>query len=200
MYRLLFGTIIVLLLSSCKARDPYEVPNPDPNHTHADLAIWIDDEQVDLSSEEYMSGVSDDGEHEYLHKYLHFHDGNGKIIHQHKPEFSVNDFFVSLKIGFSENCLILTKLEGEEVKCSNNLWRLWVNDEELPFGLSHVFKDLDMITITTSTNPNTIEKQVKPWTGDACLYSKRCPWKGDPPTENCIADPAVPCVVPEDEL
>ena len=42
-----------------------------------------------------------------------------------------------------------------------------------------------------------ITEQKEEMTDDACLYSKTCPWRGEPPAENCIADPEVPCVLGE---
>ena len=58
----------------------------------------------------------------------------------------------------------------------------------------YVFNDVDMIFLTDSTDETVIQNQLSQLTDDACLYSRTCPWRGDPPTENCIADPSVPCV------
>ena len=40
--------------------------------------------------------------------------------------------------------------------------------------------------------------ELQEMTDDACKYSKTCPWRGEPPAESCIADPAVPCTAPLD--
>ena len=77
---------------------------------------------------------------------------------------------------------------------------MFVNEEEVEFDLEYVFKDMDTVLFTTSAGSAEVLSQVEALTDDACRYSKTCPWRGDPPAENCIADPAVPCVVPEDDL
>ena len=52
----------VLLLAACERQ---YVPNPDPNHTHADFAVWTDGEKIGFDDPKYMSGVSwDDGSHD----------------------------------------------------------------------------------------------------------------------------------------
>ncbi len=67
------------------------------------------------------------------------------------------------------------------------------------------FKDGDKILLSygpffqpgeEGITPDTKEMK-REWalmTDDACMYSKTCPGRGTPPTENCIADPTVPCV------
>jgi hypothetical protein len=77
---------------------------------------------------------------------------------------------------------------------------MFVNTEEMEFDLQYVFKDMDAVLLTTSAGSAEVLDQVEKLTDDACRYSRTCPWRGDPPAENCIADPAVPCVVPEDDL
>jgi hypothetical protein len=151
------------------------VPNPDPNHTHADIAVWIDGERVDFSGDEHMST-----EEHHLHDYLHLHDNIGHVLHQHKLGLKIADFFDSLGFTFR----------------SDREWRMFVNGVEQGFDLAYVCKDMDQILITTSSNNAHALDQLKEMTSDGCLYSKTCPWRGDPPAENCIADPAVPCVAP----
>ena len=38
--------------------------NPDPNHTHADFAVFVDGAQLDFSGDEFMSGLSTDADHD----------------------------------------------------------------------------------------------------------------------------------------
>ena len=179
----------VVLLSGCTNRDPHTVPNPDPNHTHADFAVWVDEVNMDFSDDEYMSGVSydeasHDEEDEYHHQYLHLHDNVGHVLHRHKPGLSLKEFFDSLGFRFDPG----------------KTFRMFINEEEVPFDLGYIFKDLDVLLLTTSTDPDLVFDQLEQLTDDACLYSRRCPWRGDPPAENCVADPSVPCVVPEEDL
>ena len=204
MHRLL--PLTALLLSGCSWLGWHELqPNPDPNHTHADFAIWIDGEMWDFTDPSYMSGVSyddesHDEEHEYHHEYLHLHDEVGHVLHRHRPGETFGLFLESLGWEFTEECLMTnTKLSvcnDEEKKI-----RMFVNGEEMvPVQPGYEFKDLDQILVTYGSNDVEIEEQMGKLTEDACIYSKRCPWKGDPPTENCISDPAIPCFVPEEDL
>ena len=196
----------LLLLAAC-AREA--AVNPDSNHTHADFAIWTAGERMDFSGEEFMSGSSQDAEHlNAIHTYLHLHDGNGDVVHRHKPGLMFGEFMVS-NLGLNvvsnrvENttCLVRDKIHalGETspiVTCISGNLRAFVNGKEVPaFDIpEYVFNDVDMIFLTDSTDETVIQNQLSQLTDDACLYSRTCPWRGDPPTENCIADPSVPCV------
>lgn len=187
-----------LLIAAC-AKEP--AVNPDPNHTHADFAVWINGEQLDFSADKYMSGLStDDSTHdeqgEHRHQYLHLHDNNGDIIHRHKPGLTLHDFLMSLGFGTTPGCLIPD--DGKPVcDAGDKRWRMFVNGEEWPFDTAYDFNDVDQILLTYGSSDDEIAPQLDAMTDDACLYSRTCPERGDPPTENCIADPAVPCVAPD---
>ncbi len=175
--------------------------NPDPNHTHADFAVWVNNQKLDFSGAEFMSGLSTDDtthdeEDEYHDKYLHLHDGIGYVIHRHKPGLTVQEFFQSIQVAFQEKCVTSSLMsQGHQKFCGDMPFRLFVNGEEKAFDLSYVFEDMDHILITNASDDAMMKVQIGQMTDDACKYSKTCPWKGDPPTENCIADPEVPCVV-----
>jgi hypothetical protein len=169
--------------------------NPDPNHTHADFAVWIEGKQIDFSADQYMSGSSEDPEHKNaLQQYLHLHDHNGHVVHRHKPGLTLADFFSSLP-GI--------RYQGTEWKfvdcfaCARSAGtfpvKLYVNGIEQPKGAAYVFSDNDKLLITDAADPVELRKQQRMVTDDACLYSRTCPERGDPPTENCVADPNVPC-------
>ena len=190
-YRFLSFTLFVgisLVIGAC-AHTP--VANPDPNHTHVDFAVWIDGKQWDFSGKEFMSGTSDeqDPNHTKHDEYLHLHDGNGQIIHRHKPGLSLGDFIATLPQGFAykNNVFEIGVNQAHAV-------RLFVNGIENAQGGSYLFEDEDQLLITNTTDEAELQKELRLLTDDACMYSKTCPWKGEPPTENCIADPDVPCV------
>src|SRR3989338_10382337 len=167
--RLKHGSLIGLsmMLASCNLFTGKPTVNPDPNHIHADFAVWIDGKQLDFSGEEFMSEEltpeqEEQSKHETgsldaqaLRKYLHLHDGNGHVIHIHKPGLMLLDFFGTLKIGFSEKCYSsgIPGADGEE--CSEHPFRLFVNGVERPMDdifLSYVFADEDKILITTAVD------------------------------------------------
>ncbi|MBM3231265.1 hypothetical protein FJZ28_02965 [Candidatus Peregrinibacteria bacterium] len=191
----------LLLLAGCARA--YE-QNPDPNHTHADFAVWVDGVQADFSGAEYMSGLSTDetthDEADEVHdQYLHLHDSNGHVIHSHKPGLTVKSFFDSIKVGFTEYCYSSGMPMADGEVCGETPFRFFVNGKEQSFDLDYVFQDMDQLLITNAQTDEQIAKELDQLTDDACLYSRTCPWRGEPPSENCIADPAVPCVAPDED-
>ncbi len=210
----LLGSAVALITAAVVVlnRGPVgPVPNPDPNHTHADFAVWIENRKLDFTDPKYMSApppesafrlipaasahtVLDEGEHLAGREYLHLHDGNGSVIHRHKPGLTLNDFFVSLGFHMTESCFVLDT--GREVcPAGDKRWQMFVNGEEKPWTPYYAFQDLDRILLTYGATPEQVQAQLAALTDDACLYSRVCPERGTPPTENCIADPTVPCVV-----
>lgn len=202
----------------------YQPPvNPDPNHTHVDFAVWMDVEsdvleKLNFSSPEFMSeseSEETDDDHEahghQHHPYLHLHDGNGHVIHRHKPGLTIGDFFASIGAKMIKgpivergetldtDCFEWTMNNETNTRCSGEfarMIRMFVNGQEVEYDPGYVFEDLDQIVIIHAQNDDEIQTALKQMTDDACLYSKTCPERGEPPTENCLADPAVPCVAP----
>lgn len=190
--------------------------NPDPNHTHADFAVWVNGEKLDFSGGEFMSEAPVEGEPVQrqanpLRQYLHLHDGVGTVAHRHKPGLTVLDFLKSLDVTVRETederiCLTFPQMEEEVCEADWHYFMLYTNDPTQG-GASflkddYVFEDNDKILITngSATTSEDVELMHEQWTqmsDDACLYSRLCPERGDPPAENCIADPEVPCVIPE---
>ncbi|MBI3332395.1 hypothetical protein HYZ99_05590 [Candidatus Peregrinibacteria bacterium] len=228
---LLFG--LALLVGGCSWFPRQPAQNPDPNHLHADVAVWVGGTKLDFSDERYMSeppaesarvsalsllipGTSAHGDEEDGHvvpgrEYLHLHDGNGHVIHVHKPGLAIGDFFTSIGLTVTSDCLTLdeylfAQLDADWVDawartrdlCADGKfhWTMIVNGERLPMDPTYVIKDVDRILLSYGSSDTAADEEFVTMTDDACLYSKTCPWRGEPPTENCIADPAVPCVAP----
>ncbi|MDO8648268.1 MAG: hypothetical protein Q7R81_00625 [Candidatus Peregrinibacteria bacterium] len=193
--------ILPLLLAACG--EP--AVNPDPNHTHADFAVWVDGQKLDFSGELFMSGSSKDepgGPHEneqHKHPYFHLHDGVGHVIHRHKPGLTLGDFFGSLPFSSAYSGSQLSFADSPVGKETYEV-RLFVNGTVNLDGSRYVFNDDDHLLITNATQDDEVTSQLHLLTDDSCLYSRTCPERGDPPAENCIADPEVPCVVPEGDL
>ena len=193
--------------------------NPDPNHTHADFAVWVNGVKLDFSDARYMSGISADEESydepaEYLDQHLHLHDGIGHVLHRHKPGLPLHDFFTSLGLPMTSECLTLDDYQYDRIDagwkedfaiqkklCSNGKfrWAMLVNGEALPLNPDYVFQDNDKILLAYGDGDD-YSPLLEAMTDDACLYSRTCPWRGDPPAENCIADPEVPCVAPTNDF
>jgi P-type Cu+ transporter len=187
------GALGELIVEGPRNPTMFSAVNPDPNHTHADLAIWVEGRQVDLSAEKYMlSEASSDPDKE---TNPHLHDGNGLVIHRHKLGQSVGEFLEALDITATNQCVTLD--DGAST-CNKNWkrWQMFINGAERPFDLSYVFIDLDQILLTYGATDEQVSQQLQSLSDEACLYSQTCPERGKPPVENCIADPTVPCVAP----
>jgi hypothetical protein len=199
--RLEFTALVALFLLAPTAlalwpRQPAQ--NPDPNHTHADFAVWIDGTQWDFSTGKYMSGSStDESTHptEGPRQYFHLHDGNGHVIHRHKPGLAVGQFFQSVGFAMTPGCL-QTDTASKVCDTAAKKWRFFVNGAERPYDAGYVFNDGDHLLWTYGAADADLRTEMRKMTDDGCKYSKTCPWKGAPPTESCIADPTVPCRVP----
>jgi predicted small lipoprotein YifL len=200
--------ILTVALAACGK--PAPAKNPDPNHTHADFAVWIDGKQMDYSDERYMSAeltpeqeeelkthneAVTNPDAEMLKKYLHLHDGNGHIMHRHKPGLTVADFFKTLQIDISGSCYTSFEPMADGQVCGSDPFRMFVNGmERAALDMKYDFADGDHILITNAVDPAEVQKELNAMTDDACMYSKTCPERGPAPTEHCIADPEVPCV------
>lgn len=188
--RTLCIALSISVLAACTS-----AKNPDPDHTHADFAIFVEGKKIDLSATKYMSGSSKEKTHSgALHPDLHLHDGNGSVIHRHHDGLSVGTFFRSIGIIMAkgENCV---KIEKKEY-CSigPKRWKMFVNGKQIPFDPNYVFRDLDKILFSYGeTSEEVLKQQIQSVSDDACLYSQTCPERGTPPPENCVSDPEVPC-------
>lgn len=187
--------------------------NPDLNHSHADFAIWVNGKKLDFSADKYMSSETKQpsaGKKE-LSRFLHLHDGIGYVIHRHKAGLTFGDFLDSLGLTVSGSCLRLDDYQyqrldpawRQDFAVTPNLcptgkfhWQMYVNGVEQPANFAYLFKDGDHILFVYSAADSHVE-ELKQMTNDACLYSQTCLWRGKAPTEHCIADPEVPCVVPQ---
>jgi len=188
----LLTILLSLSLVSCAPWPREKAVNPDPNHTHADFAIWVNGKKLSFASEAYMST-----EDKHRHKYFHLHDGLGHVIHRHKPGLTLGEFFASIGFTLTADCM---KTDAGQKVCTGSEGKLqmFVNGKEMPLDPAYVFADTDKILLTYGATLEQIGQQLKAMTNDACLYSRTCPERGEPPAENCIADPSVPCVAPLD--
>ena len=159
--------------------------NPDPNHTHADFAVYINGERLEFTDPKYMSnppvdhegspppedtlatlfGVpqaiahgDEDNEHVIPgREYLHLHDNNGNVIHSHKPDLTIGDFFTSIGFTMTKDCFIL---DTDISYCSlvDAHWRMFVNDTEVLFDPDYVFEDLNKILLTYGATDQQINE------------------------------------------
>ena len=222
-FLLAFIGIAILVGAFLFMRQTAPAVNPDPNHTHADFAVWVNGTKLDFSDEEYMSapppsaaslivpsahahGDEEEGPTLPGREFLHLHGDIGHVIHRHKPGLTLGDFFTSIGFIMTRTCFTLDQHQfealgaawvessGKRELCNTEQfhWTFVVNSQERPMDPAYVMQDLDKILLSYGPGEQW-RNEWKQMTDDACLYSKTCPWKGEPPAEGCVADPTVPC-------
>ncbi len=151
-------------------------------HAHADLRVVLANNPVNLSQAKYQSSKAA----KVLNENIHLHDGKGTILHMHKAEATLGEFFKSLGMELESTCFTL----DTRVKyCSNGTQtlRLYVNGKEEINPPTYAPKDLDRILIVYGTESDEqIAALSKTVTDEACIYSLKCPERGKPPTEECV--------------
>lgn len=176
-------------------------------HKHADIAVYIREQQLDLSQDKYQSHGHDGGTDDHAdnengiseseeaggdkHPYLHLHDTNGDVIHAHANGYTLADFFQSIGITLTNECL---KLDTGEEYCANELETLtgMVNGERVADIAGYEFNDEDRILISFG-NERALDEEMASVTHDACIYSETCPERGAPPDETCVGGIGTNC-------
>lgn len=155
-----------------------------PFHAHADVALYLNGEKIDLSQEKYMSTPE-----RVLSKYVHLHDGVGNVVHFHAQNISLKTFLESIGFAFdTETGCALTDENVSLCANENNSWKIWVNGRDATFGFEYVPADLDRVLISfgNETREQLIE-QFSTVTDEACIQSEKCPERGSPSPESSCA-------------
>lgn len=132
-------------------------------HVHFDLTVFMNGSPVNFALANYQESKDNP-----LNPNIHFHDGNGKVVHVHKEGISLKELLDSLK--FSVPAGAVSYVNG-------------VNAQDI---LAYIPKDLDQILIGSS-NLNAVSN-------DACIYSFKCPARGTPPPEECVGGLGTGCI------
>lgn len=133
-----------------------------PYHAHFDLKVFQAGIPVNFALAKYQESKDNQ-----LDANIHFHDGNGKVVHIHKEGVALKEFFDSIKITLPDNVVA------------------FVNGKKIENIISYVPQDLDQILIGSS-NLSSVSK-------DACIYSLKCPERGTPPPEDCVGGIGTGC-------
>lgn len=159
-------------------------------HIHADFKVFINNKPIDFSLNKYQSNTT--SAHD---AFAHLHDGNGEVMHIHKEGITLGYFFETLGMEFTEECF---KLDTGKKYCNTrdkfNTVHLWVNGRPNSEFENYKVQDLDRILITYGHLAGSqLPDQFDMVTDAACVYSKTCPERGEPPTEGCVKALGVPC-------
>jgi hypothetical protein len=152
----------------------------DEVHVHGDFRMYIGDERIRFTDNKYQSSTA----HTH-HASLHFHDGNDEVIHRHADNVTLIEFFTSIGMKLTNDCLTM---DTGTVLCTNSTSTLMliVNNERTQDIENYIFAEEDRILIYYGdpTNPK-IRDYTAGVTDLACMYSGTCPERGTPPTEGC---------------
>ncbi|MBI2617510.1 thioredoxin domain-containing protein [Candidatus Gottesmanbacteria bacterium] len=169
------------LIKAAIIKSPITVSPTEKYHAHVAFKVYILGKTVDFSQDKYQSKEGNE-----LNENIHLHDGNGEIIHLHKEEMTIGDFFSSLGIGFTPTCFTLSE---NEKYCSSekNTLQFLINGKPSPEFGAYKPVDLDRILISFGdTSGTALAKQIDSISDTACIYSEKCPERGKPPTEHCV--------------
>ena len=160
---------------------PIADPTDGEYHVHADFLIYIGDEQVDLSDDQYMTTAS-----QHLSDTVHLHDNNGDVEHIHAEDQTFASFLSSIGFTLTDSCLTL---DTDTTYCSDETEEvlLYVNNELYTDPIStYVPVDDDRILLYygDATNP-AIASYLDAVPYDSCYYSGTCPERGTAPPESC---------------
>lgn len=138
-------------------------------HEHADLALFVNGNQVLLQSRPDFFEKDPD---------IHSHKDTEEVIHKHKTGVTLGKLVDSWKTNLPKNIV----------------WYVNGSKQESDFK-KYEFKDLDKIILSFSDSnfiPTT--KQISAISDRACVYSETCPERGKPPTENCVGGLGTDCL------
>lgn len=174
------------IIKAAILKAPIVQTSEDKYHIHADFKVYVNGKAMDFTQSKYQST-----EEKELNEYIHLHDGNGDIIHVHKKGIRLGEFFDSLGIKFSSECLVLDT--GESYCGSEDqLLKFYVNGKENNLYDKYEPQDLDRILIVYGKQE--LHSNGKDYVTDkACIYSLKCPERGKPPTENCVGGLGTDC-------
>lgn len=177
------GIIIGAGLVSVFTGNPFQTDDhtyySDDVHVHADFAIYINDQKIDLTEEKFQSSAE-----QILHKNVHLHDGEDHVVHRHAEDITFVEFLSSLGFSIAENCLGTDSGESHCADGSNELI-LYVNEEEVSM-YSYIPQEKDRVLLYFGTPDNqNINAYLDSVTNDSCIYSGTCPERGVAPPESC---------------
>ncbi len=175
----LLGGLLVLGTHT-QTTHPVGTSHDDVVHVHGDFRMFIGDERIRFTEDKYQSSTA------YTHHAtLHFHDGNDEVIHRHADNVTLVEFFDSIGISLTPDCLTLdtgTKYCSTE----NETLQLLVNGTLVTDVSKYVFAEKDRILLYYGNPANSkLPDYITSITDLSCLYSGTCPERGTPPTESC---------------
>ncbi len=179
---------LLLFLTGCQ--EEKKLPILGDVHNHADFKVYLNNTPLNFAQEKYMSTKD-----KLISNFVHLHDMDGEVIHQHMSGITLKDFFESVGMELTSDCFAT---EGGAKYCNKDdkKLKMFVNGKSKSDFGNYEFKDLDQILITYGNDDEvTIQKQIDAVTDKACIQSQKCPERGKPHDESsCLTGGANDCL------
>jgi len=158
-------------------------------HEHSDFSVFINGQQFNFSADKYMHNESAEEERNETHGIedddkAHMHDDIGWIAHKHSADATWGIFFRNINFTLNPTCLVF---ENNNY-CNNETHkiRMFINGKESAEFDKAAINDLDRVLISYDRADFNFSAQIAGVTDEACLYSRRCPERGEAGSEGCV--------------
>lgn len=169
------GTIAGVLLLGA-ARFAF-VPLPEAVHHHANFAVFVDGERLELSDDRFMEDVSAcaaDPTQVRPEDRVHLHDNNPDVVHVHHGGATWGHLFLNLGMGLGRHYLVLPDgrvlLDGEE----GRTLKFFANGLQVPDLHNRPIRSEDrvLVSIGPETPEEVLEAQFGQVASDAGEYNE----------------------------
>lgn len=195
---LALGILIGALFIALGIKSTISSSNKEEFHEHANIAVYLNDEILNLSDSKYMHfsacGFLDKEHEDEIQESpiekIHLHDNNGGVIHVHKEGLTYADFFEGINMELADTYFVDDEGVRYEDNSSKQL-RFYLNGEEVQSVGTKEVRNLDKVLITyndTSRSTESINNELLRVPNDACISSGVCSHRGRPVAENCGAE------------
>jgi len=152
------------------------VPPPQGVHYHANFAVFVDGDRVDLSADRFMEDVaacSADPDAVRPEDRVHLHGNDPDVVHVHHGGATWGHLFANLGMGLGEDYLILADgrrlFDGEEGRALAFV----VNDLRVPDLHNRPIRSEDRVLVSVGPEPaeGTLERQFSEVASDAAEFN-----------------------------
>lgn len=175
--------LVVTVLALFALRPDPPLPVYNEIHAHADIVVWVNGSQVDLSLPQFQSTDT-----VLRHRFLHVHDNDGTVLHIHARNQKLVDFFSSIGMTLTDSCI---GIHAGDTHCedSEHSLSVYTRDDGEEHWRSirrvtrYVPRDLQQIVIRFGRDDDAadVSAALSAVTDNACYHSGLCPERGVPP-------------------
>ena len=153
------------------------VPPPQGVHYHANFAVFVDGERLDLSGDRFMEDVAAcaaDPDAVRPEDRVHLHDNNPDVVHVHHGGATWGHLFANLGLGLGEDYLVLPDgrrlFDGED----GRTMELFVDGRQLPeiHNRAVAPRDRALVSIGPETPDEVLERQFPQVASNAAEYDE----------------------------